>query len=174
MSGSVYEVSENTRQLEDNMIVYIASPFFKPDELERIQIIEKMIVSRGHEVISPRNFGILPPKASLEIRAKVFAKNTQSIDKSNLVLALLQSDDTGTIWEIGYAYGVGVPVIGMCSQDKINLMLAQSFAGFVRNNTELTDFLRLKDYGYAYAEEHDFNPIDFTWEVSQQWRKEIY
>ena len=53
---------------------------------------------------------------SSEIAHEIFLGNVQLIDRSDIVLANIvpfrgPSADPGTVWEIGYAYAKGIPVI---------------------------------------------------------------
>ncbi len=53
---------------------------------------------------------------SPEIAHEIFLGNVQLIDRSDIILANIvpfrgPSADPGTVWEIGYAYGRGIPVI---------------------------------------------------------------
>jgi nucleoside deoxyribosyltransferase len=121
-------------------MIYIASPFFNPEQLAIVQQIEDVLEAAGVDYFSPRKEGVLKPDASTEERRQVFASNVDNIqsnctlmiavthyalsDKiclavtengpvgqpSNILLKLNQPD-TGTTFEIGAAYAAGIPLV---------------------------------------------------------------
>ncbi|KAB7791121.1 nucleoside 2-deoxyribosyltransferase [Bifidobacterium leontopitheci] len=66
-----------------------------------------------------------------------FADDVQGIRDADAVIANLRGEDTGTMFEVGFAYALGKPVYGyyegLRGTDRINLMISQSvsmvFAG---------------------------------------------
>ena len=64
-----------------------------------------------------------------------------AIDKSDVVVAILSNgeNDTGTVWEIGYAEGRDIPVIGAFTdgEAKYNLMPAMSVTSNYMDMTKL-------------------------------------
>lgn len=64
---------------------------------------------------------------SAEWRREVFKRNIQQIESSDVVIAIYDDEDPGTMMEVGYAYARGIPVILIVFVTQpINLMLAQS------------------------------------------------
>ena len=57
----------------------------------------------------------------------------------------LNIPDTGTVWEIGFAYGIRVPVVGilMNREGKFNVMLTEALAGIVYGFDQLERFADL-------------------------------
>jgi nucleoside 2-deoxyribosyltransferase len=115
--------------------IYIASPFFTPAQKTTLDYIESILATHGVTFFSPRHHGILNEMAP-EDRAKamqsVFDMNVQGIDKCEIVLAVVDHKDTGTIWEMGYAYGKGIDVITAAwSASSVNLMLSKGTMGHV-------------------------------------------
>ena len=110
--------------------VYLAGPFFNEEQLERISYIETKLDMYGLDVFSPRHASLIKPGCSKEDMIETFKGNVTHIDKADLVLAVLDGNDTGTIWEAGYAYAKQVPTIYFNEtrpKDKgPNLMLAES------------------------------------------------
>lgn len=76
----------------------------------------------------------------------VFNDNIKHIESAQLMIASTVDKDMGTIFEIGYAYAKGVPVIYynpfMTSREQFNLMLAKSGLGVCVTKEELKDFLQ--------------------------------
>lgn len=76
----------------------------------------------------------------------VFNDNIKHIESAQLMIASTVDKDMGTIFEVGYAYAKGIPVIYynpfMESREQFNLMLAKSGLGVCVNKEELRDFLK--------------------------------
>jgi len=88
------------------MKVYIASPFFNPTQLERVIWIEKNLGSLGIKFFSPRSFGTLQGMTIEEKRKasrEIYNSNVDEIKDCTVLLAVLDSKDTGTTFELGYA-----------------------------------------------------------------------
>lgn len=117
------------------MKVYFASPFFNAEQIEREERLKGKLRGLGITVFSPKEFCVCPPNASDEQREKTFNENIKHIDESDAVFAITNGKDMGTIFEAGYAYGIGKPIIYFCEglTGQFNLMLAQS------GNVVLTD-----------------------------------
>lgn len=157
--------------------IYLAGPFFNPQELAIIKAVEDVCESVGIVCNSPRKFMVLEPKAPWDDRRAVFLENVRKINESELVLACIDGSgplDSGTAWEMGYAYATKRPVVGFSLEGKqINVMLAQGTDGFLRNIEEVRQFLVGKQTGYAEYEESGL-PWNWNWEVATAWLKDIY
>ena len=110
------------------MKLYLASPFFNDEQVEREERIKKKLRDLGITVLSPKEFCFCPPDASDELREKVFADNINHINEADAVFAITNGKDMGTIFEAGYAYAINKPIIYFCEglSGQFNLMLAQS------------------------------------------------
>lgn len=120
---------------------YFASPFFNPEQVEREERMIKHLRNLGFKVFSPKENCHLDAKASQESREKVFMDNCKGIDKSKAVFAVTDGKDIGTIWEAGYAFGTGKPVIYFAEtlgNNQFNLMLAQSGCDVFLSQDEVT------------------------------------
>ena len=110
--------------------VYFAAPFFTPEQIEREEWLIYMLRMAGFDVFSPRENILLSPNATQEEREKAFRDNIHEINNSDLVFAVTDGKDMGTIWEAGYAYGVNKPIVyyneTLGPEGKFNVMLAQS------------------------------------------------
>ncbi|GEM71952.1 MAG: nucleoside 2-deoxyribosyltransferase [Sphingomonas sp.] len=87
--------------------VYIAAPFFNLAELWMLGEVRRRLLEMGVEVFSPlhdvgRGPGHLVAKLDLE-----------GLDRCDVVLAILNGGDAGTIFEIGYAVARGLPVVAL-------------------------------------------------------------
>lgn len=110
----------------DKINVYLAGPFFCAQELNWINQVCKMLEGAGINVLSPsRENGIIKPNEEFEGRQQVFRRDLELLEKADLLVAILDHDDTGTCFEIGYAFKKQVPVIGLkTSMAPLNNMIA--------------------------------------------------
>lgn len=108
---------------------YLASPFFRPDQVEREERIKALLRAAGYRVFSPKEACFLQSDAELSFQEAVFKDNCDAIKNSTAVFAITDTKDMGTIWEAGYAYGIKKPIIYFAEtlgDNQFNLMLAQS------------------------------------------------
>ena len=128
------------------MKVYIASPFFNEEQLERVDFIEKLLSAHNFDYFSPRRDTYVKPDSSHEERKKAFDDNVAAIDNSDFILVITDGKDVGTIFEAGYAYNECTPILYFAETlgDKpFNLMLAMSGnMGICKSREELDNTLR--------------------------------
>ena len=108
---------------------YLASPFFRPDQVERESRIKHWLRGLGYNVFSPKEASFLKGDASLDEQEATFDGNCEAIKNSTAVFAITDTKDMGTIWEAGYAFGIDKPIIYYAEtlgNNPFNLMLAQS------------------------------------------------
>lgn len=120
-----------------NIRVYLASPWFNDEQAEREDRIKKKLKELGFDVWSPKDNCVCSPIADEKTRKKVFSDNCCNINLADVVFAITDGKDMGTIWEAGYAYGLNVSrhenpikIVYYCEtlgqNGQFNLMLAQS------------------------------------------------
>ena len=117
--------------------VYFASPFFNEEQIEREERCKAKLRVLGFNVWSPKENVVVTNNFSSEARTKAFQDNVRNIDNADIVFAITDGKDMGTIWEAGYAYGIGKIIVYYCEtlgDNKFNLMLAES------GNIIITDF----------------------------------
>ena len=122
--------------------IYLASPFFNEEQLERVERIRNKLVSEGFDVYSPKDdAGILRPDSTTEQRSKVYESNVIAISTCDLVFAITDGKDVGTIWEAGYACGLNKPVMYYCEtlgDNPFNVMLALSGRAVFKKDSEVS------------------------------------
>lgn len=136
--------------------IYLASPFFNAEELDRMKIVKSILRKKELEVFAPfehqnkhLEFG------SMEWRKATFKSDVDAIDACDIMVAINcqgNYDDAGTMWEIGYAFAKGIPVILFNNTDKtINLMIADSLHALIKSYDELEkyDFDKLEKIEYT-------------------------
>ena len=121
---------------------YLASPFFKDTQIQREEAVKNALRNEGYTVYSPRENGVLTPDATDEVRTKIFKENCEAIQKSHRILAITDEKDIGTIWEAGYAYGIGKEVVYYAEtlgDNPFNVMLGKSGIGIFTNYNDLVE-----------------------------------
>lgn len=119
--------------------VYFASPWFTPEQEEREERLKAKLRSLGFNVWSPKEEAICGAMSDQETRQRIFVGNCDAINDCNIVFAVTDGKDMGTIWEAGYAYGYNellkfcrcepIKIVYYCEtlgNNQFNLMLAQS------------------------------------------------
>jgi nucleoside 2-deoxyribosyltransferase len=129
-------------------LVYVAGPLFDEGERWWIETIEGRIAAHGLSTFLPHRDN---PDKTPDNTLEIFRNDRDAIDRCDLVVANLNgiTTDDGTAWEIGYAVGIGRPVIGLFTDSRrrfadevVNLMIEHSVEGIVRSLEELDDALR--------------------------------
>ena len=140
--------------------VYLASPFFDDAELERVDKVKEILNLKGLEVFSPKEhqnehleFG------SIEWRKATFENDVKHIDWCDVVVAIIckgNYDDSGTAWELGYAYATNKPVVLVnITGETINLMIADSIHALI------TSYDELKEYDFEKMEKKPY--LNYVW-----------
>lgn len=93
------------------MKIYIAGPdVFFQNFSEHFDEIREKCSERGHTAL-------IPIDNVCESSEEIFEANVKMIQSCDVVIANLmpfrgKEPDSGTVWECGYAHGLGIPVIG--------------------------------------------------------------
>lgn len=124
--------------------VYLAGPWFNPEQDEREQRVKKKLRDLGFEVFSPRDETELKSDASEEDQRRVFDEDISGICNADLVFAITNGKDMGTLFECGYAYANHIPIVYFAEglTGNFNLMLAQS-ANIVYTSLDDIDPLKI-------------------------------
>ena len=95
--------------------------------------------------------GIVGSLSSHSFVKNIFDSNIEAIKNSKYVLAITDEKDMGTIWEAGYAYGIGKPVIyvAVTLEDKpFNIMLSESGIGIFKSYDSLKISANRNNWGF--------------------------
>jgi nucleoside 2-deoxyribosyltransferase len=114
--------------------VYLAAPLFSEAECDFNRKLRDLIKDEGFQVFLPQedSNNIHVEKNRQEI---IFNKNLAALDSSDIIVAVIDGADvdSGTAWEIGYAYSKGKPVLGLKTdfrtlgiEGTVNLMIERS------------------------------------------------
>lgn len=114
--------------MNTKITLYLASPWFSPEQAEREERIKNHLRLLGFDVFSPKDNVALPATASKEDQESVFRQNLAGINDVDAVFAITNTKDMGTLFECGYAYGIGKPIVYFAEglNGQFNLMLARS------------------------------------------------
>ncbi len=115
--------------------VYLAAPLFSEAECDFNRKLKDEIEGTGIFKV------FLPQEDSNNVKDEenrqkiIFDKNVAAIGKSDIVVAVIDGTDvdSGTSWEIGYAFAREIPVIGLRTdfrtlgiEGRVNLMIERS------------------------------------------------
>lgn len=126
--------------------IYLAGPLFTHAELEFNRKLRDLLEEQGFSVFFPQEDA---EDAKIEHnrlnQAMIFKRCVGGVDSSDLVVAVLDGVDvdSGTAWEIGYAYAKGKPVLGLrtdfreLSDGIVNLMIEFAVETLARDKEEL-------------------------------------
>lgn len=117
------------------MIIYFAAPLFSIAEREFNDKLAKSILNnlKNVEIILPQKDSIKAMKSKEPFKT-MFSTCLNSIKKADIIIAILDGSDvdSGTSFEVGFAYALKKPIIGVRSdfrdsEDRgVNLMLSRS------------------------------------------------
>ena len=129
--------------------VYLAAPLFSEAECDFNRKLKGELESRGFKVFLPQEDS--NNVHDMTNRQKIiFNKNLTGIENSDLMIAVIDGADvdSGTAWEIGYAFAKGKPVIGLRTdfrtlgiEGTVNLMIERSVILFM-SISELLNHLK--------------------------------
>ena len=125
--------------------VYLAGPFFNEEQEERITFLEDILEMYDYDIFSPRKASRITPNCTSQDMIDTFNGNVSHIDDADFVLAVADGNDTGTMFECGYAYAIKKPVLyfNETREKGPNLMLAMSGAlPFITKTTNITDIMK--------------------------------
>lgn len=92
-------------------LVYLAGPFFDISQRWLVEECRSSLESLGAQVFSP-----IHDVGSAENNPHVADADLKGLRESHVVLALLDSKDIGTIFEVGYAKRLKMPVVGLAER----------------------------------------------------------
>lgn len=133
-------------------MIYIAAPFFKPEQVARVAHVERLLRALRATYYSPRQDGVLKdmaPQKRVMMAEVIFKTNVHWLNHCQAVLAILDDSDTGTVWEMGYAYHARKLLIGWHSKvdATLNVMLRNCLLAHACGELQLRKVLQkyLKD-----------------------------
>lgn len=154
-----------------NLKIYLAGPLFTPYQQRTLDNVYGDLRRVGARVFSPYHNsqaiwkGRAPKDCSPEDRRIVLEQNMSNLNCA-AVFAWLRGTpgeftDQGTVWEMGYAECLAVPVVGWVRRDEslknVNLMIAANLLAVAYDDELVTLYASFVEYGEEYVRKH-WNP----------------
>lgn len=143
--------------------VYLAGPFFSPEQIDRVERVERALEANPfvESYFSPRLNQIEQLKfGSKEWRKAVFAQDIHYIDTATVIVSIADmtteikgvqvfekdiDSDSGTAFELGYAYATGKPILVLHETElPVNLMISDSLHAYFKDVQSVEDYNFLK------------------------------
>lgn len=115
------------------LTIYLAASL-KPQDIHVCEEIEAACEGYGVNLFSPRKNGLIETMSEEERKKSsksLFDDNIRQMNRSQIMLARVDLKDTGTLFEIGYFYRKGSPIVAFSErpiEKGINLMIAHACA----------------------------------------------
>lgn len=128
--------------------IYLAGGWFNPEAEERHSRLYNLLKDK-YDVFNPR---IESDQTHVKLNAdEILQKNIEGMTSVDIIVAIYDGKDTGTIWETGFSYANKKPIIyysETLNGKPFNLMLART-GNFAANEEELLALLEdEKSYQY--------------------------
>lgn len=130
--------------------VYLAAPLFSEAERNFNASVARLLEANLFDVHLPQASGDDSGVRDAREQERLFASNKTALDQSDIIVAIIDGADadSGTAWEMGYAFATGKTVIALRTDfrrvgdhEQVNLMLERS-ARVVCSTEELLAELR--------------------------------
>lgn len=114
--------------------VYLAAPLFSEAECDFNRKLRDELISAGFNVFLPQEDSNNVKDMS-DRQKIIFNKNLKGIENSDIIVAVIDGADvdSGTAWEIGFAFAKAKPVLGLRTDFRtlgiegiVNLMIERS------------------------------------------------
>jgi nucleoside 2-deoxyribosyltransferase len=121
--------------------IYLAGPLFTEAEQTYNRMLYDLLTRHFFEVYLPQEVGDTSHSRSRKEHQAIFCRHVEALGNADMVVAVVDGADadSGTAWEMGYAYALGIPVVSLRTDfrhaghhERVNLMLEES-------STVLTD-----------------------------------
>jgi nucleoside 2-deoxyribosyltransferase/predicted secreted protein len=115
--------------------IYLAGPLFSEAEKAYNLRLASMLEEHLFQVYLPQLVGDDTHSRNREAHRQIFQAHLSALEETDVVVAVIDGADadSGTAWEMGYAYARGVPVVAVRTDfrragqhELVNLMLEQS------------------------------------------------
>lgn len=130
--------------------VYLAAPLFSESERAYNLSIARNLRNNFFDVFLPQETGDDSQTRNKDEQSRIFSENIQALEKSDIIIAIIDGADadSGTAWEMGYAYAQKKQVIALRTDfrrsgmyERVNLMLEES-ATVVTSTSELLEAIK--------------------------------
>ncbi|WP_292364872.1 MULTISPECIES: nucleoside 2-deoxyribosyltransferase [unclassified Methanoculleus] len=117
--------------------VYLAAPLFSEAERTYNLALRDLLQEHLFDVYLPQEVGDTSHTRSRKEHRAIFAQHLQALRDADIIVAVIDGADadSGTSWEMGYAYALGKKVVALRTDfriaghhERVNLMLEESAA----------------------------------------------
>lgn len=128
---------------KDNHI-YVAGPFFNPEQTKVVEDIKEILDYLKINYFSPKDVLKYNKTDPPEVATKCYNGNVKALNGCDLMIAIIDDYDSGTMFEMGYFTALHKPVIAYSNHPdrQLNIMLSQSCVGFANNLSDLGEILK--------------------------------
>lgn len=129
--------------------IYLASPFFNKEQIERLEFMETKLRELGFEVFSPREAGVLNEESTVNDAVAIYYGNLNAIHKCDALFGITDGKDVGTIFEVGYATALNKTIVLFCETlngQAFNVMLAKCADFVLTSRDEVEKVADLLNY----------------------------
>ena len=115
--------------------VYLAAPLFSDPERAYNLSVAGQLKNNFFDVYLPQEAGDDSVTRNKEEQVRIFSENSRALENADVIVAIIDGADadSGTAWEMGYAFAHGKQVIALRTDfrrsgnhEKVNLMLEKS------------------------------------------------
>jgi nucleoside 2-deoxyribosyltransferase len=130
--------------------IYFAAPLFSEGERAYNLSIAQILRNNFFDVFLPQEAGDDSHTRNKEEQSRIFSENLKALEKADIIVAIIDGADadSGTAWEMGYAYAQKKQVIALRTDfrragmyEKVNLMLEES-TKVVTSSSELLEAIK--------------------------------
>jgi nucleoside 2-deoxyribosyltransferase len=123
---------------------YIASGWFNENQARDLENIKSTLDELGVKYFSPKDEIVAKPDASKEEQELIFKGNVDAITSGKFVVCNTRDKDLGTIFEAGFSYASGVPIVYYAEglTGNFNLMLSRSGRAVATSVDELKEHVK--------------------------------
>jgi nucleoside 2-deoxyribosyltransferase len=125
--------------------IYLAGPFFNEREADLNKQAKTILRNRGFNVFVPQEHFVSDGEnmPNDQWGKAVFEMDREALKNSEYVVALYDGmySDSGTAWELGYAYALGCKILVVClTEDKSSLMIVNGCTSVIDGIAGLRTF----------------------------------
>lgn len=125
--------------------IYLASGWFNNNQKEKMETVLDALREQGFSVFAPceSEFNLRQnDRMDRESAKQIFADDINGINNSKIMLAIYDECDSGTMMEVGYAYGIKKDVVIINTESFMNLMVSVPIKGVYHSIREFKTTLK--------------------------------
>jgi nucleoside 2-deoxyribosyltransferase len=135
--------------LNNDNHVYLAGPFFNEEQTKVVEDIKEILDYLKINYFSPKDVLKYAKTDPPEVATKCYKGNVRALCGCDLMIALIDDYDSGTMFEMGYFTALNKPVVAYSNHPdrRLNIMLSQSCVSFANNLSDLGEILQSMQNG---------------------------